>query len=202
MKEKMNQATLEFWQELQKNLGSIKNKPTFIKQIPNFVTLIRLFFLPFIIFHILANNLLMAGILTIIAIISDFFDGLLARKLNATTKFGAKLDSISDKIFFITILAILVHYNYLILIVIFFDLTIALITSHFTFMGLEVTTNYIGKIKTVFLSLFIISLFFPFLEPSTSLLLFITILLQVITLISYLKKALTTKQKKDFNELV
>ena len=39
----------------------------------------------------------LGNILLTIAALSDFFDGYLARKLNATSVFGGKLDQLSDK---------------------------------------------------------------------------------------------------------
>ena len=50
---------------------------------------------------------LIAGILFVIASLTDFFDGYVARKYNMVTDFGKMVDAISDKLLTNTILVIL-----------------------------------------------------------------------------------------------
>lgn len=71
-----------------------------IKRIPNFITLINgsLGFLA-IIFS-LKSKFLLASILILLAAILDGLDGFLARKLNAVSKIGKELDSLSDLVSF------------------------------------------------------------------------------------------------------
>lgn len=74
------------------------------KQIPNVLSSVRMIIAFVILFFMsaMSENLVLglfcAGALT------DFFDGFLARKLSATSKFGAILDPISDKFFMNTIM--------------------------------------------------------------------------------------------------
>ena len=67
--------------------------------IPNILTLSRLFFtFPLIIFlEINKPNFVL--VLIILGGITDYFDGYFARKLNLKTKFGAIIDPLADKIF-------------------------------------------------------------------------------------------------------
>lgn len=65
--------------------------------IPNLLTAFRLLVIPLII--ILHNNgqIVASFVILIFALVSDFFDGYLARKLQQETHFGAIFDPIADK---------------------------------------------------------------------------------------------------------
>ncbi len=69
--------------------------------IPNLLTLFRIFLIPvFVILFYLPyewSNLWAAGMF-VLAAITDWFDGYLARRLNQSTPFGAFLDPVADKI--------------------------------------------------------------------------------------------------------
>ena len=65
--------------------------------LPNFITLFRFFLVYPIVISIIENQFLLAIIFFILAGISDFFDGFLARKLEATSEFGMIADPIADK---------------------------------------------------------------------------------------------------------
>ena len=65
--------------------------------LPNFLTLFRFFLVYPIVISINENQFLLAIIFFILAGISDFFDGFLARKLEAISEFGMIADPIADK---------------------------------------------------------------------------------------------------------
>ena len=70
-----------------------------IKNIPNIITITRLFLtFPLIIF-LEINKTKFVFALIILGGITDYVDGYFARKLNLRTKFGAIIDPLSDKIF-------------------------------------------------------------------------------------------------------
>lgn len=71
------------------------------KNIPNLLTIIRIALIPAIVVafylpgkfgHVLATSIFAC------AAITDLFDGILARNLNQTTRFGAFLDPVADKL--------------------------------------------------------------------------------------------------------
>ncbi len=66
--------------------------------IPNFITLIRLFLVPVVIISLLENHFRWALIFFLIAGLSDALDGFLARALKQKTLLGAILDPIADKL--------------------------------------------------------------------------------------------------------
>jgi len=72
----------------------------------NLLTSLRLVLIPVIVYVLLAevgNYRLIAGILFLISALTDFFDGIIARKLDIVTDLGRILDPIADKLTLIAI---------------------------------------------------------------------------------------------------
>ena len=74
------------------------------KYIPDGLALFRIFSAPVILYLLLLDGsseglMLVPAVIAFIAAWTDFFDGRLARKWNVTSKMGAFLDTIADKIF-------------------------------------------------------------------------------------------------------
>lgn len=69
--------------------------------LPNALTLLRIFLVPFLVVVLLTKftgrEFVGLGIF-LVAAVTDFFDGWLARRRNQTTKLGALLDPIADKL--------------------------------------------------------------------------------------------------------
>ena len=78
-----------------------------MKHIPNIITCIRLCLIPVFCYFLWNNNDLVAGIVFIIAALSDVVDGYLARKLNAISNFGKLADPFADKIMQISAIILL-----------------------------------------------------------------------------------------------
>lgn len=85
--------------------------------IPNILTMSRIAWIPvmIVLFSLesamgLSATWICLGIYAL-ASITDFFDGYLARKLNQVSDFGTFLDPISDKIFVVSVLVLLVGYG-------------------------------------------------------------------------------------------
>jgi cardiolipin synthase len=71
--------------------------------LPNLFTLLRVFLTPFVSAAILRGSYQRALILFFLAGISDVVDGLLARRLQETTRVGAFFDPIADKLLLVAI---------------------------------------------------------------------------------------------------
>ena len=74
------------------------------KHIPDLLALFRIFSSPVILYLLLLDGsseglMLVPAIIAFIAAWTDFFDGRLARKWDVSSKTGAFLDTIADKIF-------------------------------------------------------------------------------------------------------
>ena len=81
--------------------------------LPNVLTMIRVALIPVFVglfYWPTPRSNLMAAFVFIIAALTDLLDGFLARKLNKTTKFGAFLDPVADKIMVCVALVLIVEY--------------------------------------------------------------------------------------------
>ncbi len=79
------------------------------RAVPNLLTLMRLFLLPFLVIQIFDGRWVVAAVLFVLAGISDGLDGLLARRLGQHTKLGQYLDPIADKLMLSTLFLVLTH---------------------------------------------------------------------------------------------
>jgi len=68
------------------------------KYIPNLVTLLNLFCGSIAVIFAVHNNFIAAALFVFLGIFFDFFDGLLARKLNVQSPLGVQLDSLADMV--------------------------------------------------------------------------------------------------------
>jgi cardiolipin synthase (CMP-forming) len=66
--------------------------------VPNMITLVRIFLIPFFLYFMLQKRLQLAFIIFFLAICTDFMDGAAARILNQKSKWGALLDPAGDKL--------------------------------------------------------------------------------------------------------
>ena len=84
-----------------------------MSKLPNFLTLLRIFLLPLLIYLIIDSNSsfnLAILILFIVIALSDYFDGVIARKTNSTSEFGKMLDPIADKLFVVLLIITFILY--------------------------------------------------------------------------------------------
>lgn len=99
-----------------------------VMNIPNLITLGRLFSVPVILWLILDGNMLAAFWVFFAAALSDAVDGIIAKYFDAETVFGAFLDPIADKALLVSVYLMLGHQGYieawLVIMVVFRDLVI------------------------------------------------------------------------------
>lgn len=153
-----------------------------LKLIPNILTLFRIFLTPIIIvllfidskiiyqFHFLNLHnsvnitFLISGILFLIATISDFLDGFLARKNNWISDFGKIWDPIADKVL---TTSIFISFSlkglipiYLVLVMISRDIIVDAFRQNVAKNGIIIPANIYGKLKTIFQMISIIVIYF------------------------------------------
>lgn len=126
----------------------LKNK--IIKNIPNALTISRIIASVLGAGAFVLGNIGVATGLYIYGAVSDMFDGMAARKLNAFSELGRKLDALSDKLYAGSLLipSILCG-NLLMLIPLLLELRISYINLKGQKLGIKTETHRIGKIKTV-----------------------------------------------------
>ena len=82
-----------------------------LKYIPNILTVLRFFLIPFAIKFLIDDQYLLAiGIITLSGL-TDVLDGAIARKFNFVTNFGKLVDPLADKVTQIFIIFTLVIKN-------------------------------------------------------------------------------------------
>ncbi len=151
--------------------------------LPNKLTMVRIFIIPFILIiyflsktidQAVANlSLYIMGVLFIVASITDYFDGNIARKRNIVTTFGKFIDPLADKLLVTTTLLLLSNYYYtnlngifmwmpfwVVLVVITRDLIVTSIRLVAMNEGTVVAAKWSGKLKTAFTMLTISYYFF------------------------------------------
>jgi len=94
-------------------------------------------------------TLILAGIM----ILTDLVDGTVARKYNITSKFGADLDAVSDKIMALSLSIPLVVKNPVLIINMLLEFSIGIVNTVSKFKGYEPKSNFVGKVKAWPLSL-------------------------------------------------
>ncbi len=123
-----------------------------IKNIPNMITISR------IISSIVASILFLKGFYLVSLLsyvygaVSDFLDGHFAKKFNAYSDLGRKLDGFSDKIYALSLGApAVICGNLLMLIPLFLEGKIGFYNKKREKLGHKVITNRVGKFKTAML---------------------------------------------------
>lgn len=123
---------------------------------PNTLSLIRILIAISAPFFLIEGSLwirIIAGILCLIAITTDFIDGWYARKYNQVTTLGKILDPIADKVLVLTTLSVFVYLNVLSIwwIVPIFIREIVVTGYRFIFLNKDIiiAASKSGKIKTV-----------------------------------------------------
>lgn len=75
--------------------------------IPNFISIIRLALVPFIVWTLLEGRFTQSFVLFVIVGVSDGVDGFIARNFNQRTELGAYLDPLADKVLLIAMFIVL-----------------------------------------------------------------------------------------------
>lgn len=78
--------------------------------LPNFLTVARIALIPvFALIYVFTDTMYwLAAVLFALAAFTDWLDGYLARRLDQTTRFGAFLDPVADKLIVVTALVLLI----------------------------------------------------------------------------------------------
>jgi CDP-diacylglycerol--glycerol-3-phosphate 3-phosphatidyltransferase len=120
----------------------------------NFLTYSRIILTPLIIYLIINDNFLYAGIIFAYCSFSDVADGKIARKYDLVSGHGNYMDPLADKILMIGALSALLFLNTIqllpFIIIIGRDIVITLYRNYLIAKNKPLETSKFGKLKTVF----------------------------------------------------
>ncbi len=132
--------------------------------IPTKLTVLRLLLVPLFMYLLLNNYYLGAFVIFIMAALTDFLDGYLARKWNQITDLGKLLDPLADKILVISALIIFVEMKILpswsVVIIVSRELFVSIMRAVLAAKGVVVAAGKTGKAKTVTQMIAVILLMF------------------------------------------
>ncbi|MDD3050975.1 MAG: CDP-diacylglycerol--glycerol-3-phosphate 3-phosphatidyltransferase [Candidatus Cloacimonetes bacterium] len=129
-----------------------------IRHVPNLLTIIRILLTPVFIWTIFFWNNELAAVYSLlifcVASISDYFDGMIARKFQVISDFGKIMDPLADKILVVSALLALtlkLHYISLIvvLIIIIREVAVTILREVYAKKKIIIAANIWGKVKTV-----------------------------------------------------
>lgn len=137
--------------------------------LPNKITLTRIFLIPICVFLLLINSVttnIISVLIFVLACLTDALDGYIARKNNLVTDFGKFMDPLVDKLLIISVAIALVELKKISCWVVILIAWRELIVTGFRLIAAKKNTviaaNILGKIKTVLQMLMIIIIMLGF----------------------------------------
>ena len=171
------------------------------RHIPNYLTILRVIMIPFFVFFMVTDyagdaSKWISVALFIIASLTDFLDGHLARKHNIVSNFGKFMDPLADKMLVSSAMICLTEQGRLAAWIVIIIISREFIISGFRLIaadnGVVIAASYWGKFKTNFqmfmIIMLIINLGTPVAVMIENVLIVIATALTIISLIDYLAK--------------
>lgn len=171
------------------------------KNIPNYLTILRVIMIPFFVFFMVtdyagSSSKWIAVALFIVASLTDFLDGYLARKHNVVSNFGKFMDPLADKMLVSSAMICLTEQGRLAAWIVIIIISREFIISGFRLIaadnGIVIAASYWGKFKTNFqmfmIIMLIIDLGVPVAVMIEKALIVIATALTIISLVDYLVK--------------
>lgn len=176
-----------------------------MKELPNILTISRIILIPLILvaFYTCSSyGIWIAAALFSIASITDYFDGALARSLNAYSSFGKILDPIADKLLVASTLMMLTYFNKAPLIpsilILCREIIVSGLREYLSEFKLNIPVSKLAKVKTFvqFLALLTLilsheALKIPVMYYFGYVLLWLAAILTIVTGYAYMKEGLS-----------
>lgn len=144
-----------------------------MKHLPNILTMLRILLIPFFIYYFINESFMVAFIIFIVASVTDFFDGYLARKLQVISNFGKIMDPLADKLLVLSALALLSFgkdgylSKWIFIIITLREILVTILRDLYKKKKIYLPANNWGKVKTVIqmvgltVSFFLMAISFP-----------------------------------------
>ena len=133
--------------------------------IANQLTMVRIILTPIFFILIIQPQLeltITASFIFLIASITDWYDGYIARRFNQVTKWGQFMDPLADKLLVSSALVVFALLNYvywwMVIIVIVRDFLITFLRSFAVYIGKPIVTSAVAKWKTAIQMTFVFTL--------------------------------------------
>jgi CDP-diacylglycerol--glycerol-3-phosphate 3-phosphatidyltransferase len=134
------------------------NTTNTIKRIPNILTMCRVFVVPVLVILLLFPGKVVraiAAILFVLASITDYFDGYLARRYNVVSSIGKFLDPMADKVLVMAVLVMLIPLQegsvpaWMVVIILGREMIINSLRGAASAKGVVIQAQELGKYKTI-----------------------------------------------------
>ena len=166
---------------------------------PNKLTVARMILVPFLVLFMLTDlggeaNRYIALAIFVVASVTDWFDGKLARKYNLVTNFGKFMDPLADKLLVCSAMICFIELEKLpawfVIIIIGREFIISGFRLVASDNGIVIAASWWGKSKTISQMIMIILLIadIPALSVLNTVLIWVALILTVVSLIDYLVK--------------
>ena len=123
--------------------------------LPNVLTVLRIMLVPVLVVALLGNTPagdVLAAIVFVLASVTDFLDGRLARAQDSVTTFGKLMDPLADKLLIIAALISLVSLHrlaaWVAMVIITRELAVTVLRLGATQVGVTMAASMLGKVKT------------------------------------------------------
>lgn len=169
--------------------------------LPNKLTILRTIMIPVFLIFLYIPGLGMTGdvlaaVIFVLASVTDFLDGKIARKYNLVTNFGKFMDPLADKLLVCSALIALVDLNRIPAWVVIIIIAREFIISGFRLIasdnGVVIAASYWGKFKTTFqmimIILLILNIDYPYSNIINMVIMYIALALTIISLLDYIIK--------------
>ena len=168
--------------------------------LPNKITVFRILMIPFFVACMLIKEIpyheIIAGVIFIIAALSDLVDGKIARRFNLVTNFGKFMDPLADKLLVHAALLCFVANGLLPAWIAIVIMSREFIISGFRLVaadkGIVIAAGYLGKLKTVFQMVMSVMLIFHFSHPvwlvTEQIFIWGSLILTIVSLVDYFIK--------------
>jgi len=145
------------------------NKVAIKMTLPNQLTILRIVLTPIFVVLLVSENIFFKQIslfVYVIAALTDWYDGWIARKFGYTTQWGRFLDPLADKILtssaFISFASLHLVETWMVVIIVIRDILITLLRSYAELKNKPVITTKSAKAKTFIQMIFIYYLLFAY----------------------------------------
>jgi len=168
--------------------------------LPNKITIFRVFMIPVFLVFLLIPGMpygrIISAVVFVIASLSDFLDGYIARKHHLVTNFGKFMDPLADKLLVSSALICFVELKQLQAWIVIIIIAREFIISGFRLVasdnGVVIAASWWGKLKTnvqmIMSVMLIVNLNHPFMNVLEQIAIYLALVLTVISLIDYMIK--------------